>query len=315
LAYNLLSGTVLANESVVFKPSVNGNGNGHSNAIVGEFHGDGRYLENVARIVANGTTDYILTVGANADSLVGEPNLRFNGSRLLVNGNVTASTLQLTSLQSGLATTSSFLALDSNNNVVLTSSAGGPDFAIAQGPINSLQFHSSPGDISGSGNVTLVNDTLFVTGSLVVSGNIEAHSFNIIQTNLLEINSSGSTSFGNSSDDVHKFKGEYVEVSASLVLKRTTITSSQTISSDNYYIGVDTNTPSASITVTLPDAATLQSGQTFVFKDEGGKADQYNVLINGSGSQKIDNQNQVVLESPYASLSLYCDGVSRFYIT
>ena len=313
MAYNLLSGTVLANESVVFKPSANGNG--HSNAIVGEFHGDGRYLENVARIVANGTTDYILTVGANADSLVGEPNLRFNGSRLLVNGNVTASTLQLTSLQSGLATTSSFLALDSNNNVVLTSSAGGPDFAIAQGPINSLQFHSSPGDISGSGNVTLVNDTLFVTGSLVVSGNIEAHSFNIIQTNLLEINSSGSTSFGNSSDDVHKFKGEYVEVSASLVLKRTTITSNQTISSDNYYIGVDTGTPSASITVTLPDAATLQSGQTFVFKDEGGKADQYNVLINGSGSQKIDNENQVVLESPYASLSLYCDGVSRFYIT
>ena len=131
MAYNLLSGTVLANESVVFKPSENGNA--HSNAIVGEFHGDGRYLENVARIVANGTTDYLVSVGSNADSLVGEPNLRFNGSRLLVLGAVTASTMNLSSINAGQALTSSFLALDDNNNVVLTSSAGAPDYAIAQG--------------------------------------------------------------------------------------------------------------------------------------------------------------------------------------
>ena len=159
------------------------------------------------RVVANGTTDYMLTVGANADSLVGEPNLQFNGSRLFVNGNVSASSLHLTSLPAGQATTSSFLALDSNNNVVLTSSAGGPDYAIAQGPINSLQFHSSPGDISGSENVTLVGSTLFLTGNMVVSGNIEAHGFDIIQTTLFEINQSGSSALGNSNDDTHHFTG------------------------------------------------------------------------------------------------------------
>ena len=195
MAYNLLSGTVVANESVVFEPSTNGGD--FTNAIVGEFHGDGQYLQNVARVVANGTTDYMLTVGANADSLVGEPNVQFNGSRLFVNGNVTASSLHLTSLASGQAATSSFLALDSNNNVVLTSSAGGPDYAIAQGPINSLQFHSSPGDISGSENVTFVGNTLFLTGNMVVSGNIEAHGFDIIQTSLIEINQSGSSALGN----------------------------------------------------------------------------------------------------------------------
>jgi len=59
MAYNLLSGTVVANESVVFQPS--SNGGPHTNAIVGEFHGNGQYLENVARVVANGTTDYMLT--------------------------------------------------------------------------------------------------------------------------------------------------------------------------------------------------------------------------------------------------------------
>jgi len=331
MAYNLLSGTVVANESVVFEPS--SNGGEHTNAIVGEFHGNGQYLENVARIVANGTTDYVLTVGANNDSLVGEPNLRFNGSRLLVNGQVTASTMQLTSLSAGQATTSSFLALDSNNNVVLTSSAGGPDFAIAQGPINSLQFHSSPGDISGSANVTLVGSTLFLTGNMVVSGNIEAHGFDIIQTSLIEINQSGSSALGNSNDDTHHFTGSVSVFSSStdlfavdvenkrtkiktgLILNRTAITSNYSVLVSDYYVGIDTATPTAAITASLPPAESLQSGQTFVFKDEGGSAHQYSILIKPSGSQKIDNQNQLVLESPHASLTIYTDGASKFFIT
>lgn len=331
MAYNLLSGTIVANESVVFKPSTNG-GN-HNNAIVGEFHGNGQYLENVARIVANGTTDYVLTVGANNDSLVGEPNLRFNGSRLLVVGQVTASTMQLTSIASGQATTSSFLALDQNNNVVLTSSAGGPDYAIAQGPLNSLQFHSSPGDISGSANITLVDNTLFVTGNIVVSGNVEAHGFDIIQTTLFEINQSGSSALGDSNDDTHHFTGSVSVFSSStdlfsidvqnktskfktgLILNRTLVDSDYSVLVSDYYLGIDTATPSAIVTASLPAAQLLQSGQTFVFKDEGGRAHQHAIVIKPSGSQKIDNQNQVVLESPHASLTLYTDGVSKFFIT
>jgi len=331
MAYNLLSGTVVANESVVFEPSTNGSE--FTNVIVGEFKGDGQQLQNVARVVANGTTDYLVSIGANADSLVGEPNLRFNGSRLLVNGQVTASTMQLTSLAAGQATTSSFLALDSNNNVVLTSSAGGPDFATAQGPINSLQFHSSPGDISGSQNVTLVGSTLFLTGNMVVSGNIEAHGFDIIQTSLIEINQSGSSALGNSNDDTHHFTGSISVFSSStdlfavdvenkrtkiktgLILNRTAITSNYSVLVSDYYVGIDTATPTAVITASLPAAQSLQSGQTFVFKDEGGSAHQYNILIKPSGSQKIDNQNQLVLESPHASLTIYTDGASKFFIT
>ena len=96
MAYNLLSGTVLANESVVFSPDTQGGIS--KNRVEGEFHGDGQFLQNVARVVANGTSDYLVSIGANSDSLVGEPNLRFNGSRLLVQGPVTASTIRLTSL-------------------------------------------------------------------------------------------------------------------------------------------------------------------------------------------------------------------------
>tara|TARA_R110000824_G_scaffold257900_5_gene446817 strand:- start:1123 stop:2358 length:1236 start_codon:yes stop_codon:yes gene_type:complete len=411
VAYNLLSGTVVANEQVVFKPS--SNGGAHTNAIVGEFHGDGTYLTNVSRVVSNATPDYVLTVGANADSLVGEPNLQFNGSRLYINGNIEATALKLSSLSAGQATTSSFLALDDNNNVVLTSSAGGPDYAIAQGPINSLQFHASPGDISGSENITfsndtlningaldvtngvtlggivsisssapigvtgslipsgstvfslgtaanrwesiyvgtgsvhlgpnctisstsdgvLVNKTLHVSGNLVVSGNIEAHGFDIIQTNLFEINQSGSTAFGDSNDDTHHFTGSFSILSSStdvfavdaenkttiintgLTLNRVLVTSNYSVLKSDYYVGINTSSPSAMITASLPNANTLNSGQTFVFKDEGGASNTHNIVIVADSGQTIDNQNKVILESPYSSLTVYTDGASKFFIT
>jgi len=123
MAYNLLSGTVIANEEVVFSPNTQGEIS--KNRVEGEFHGDGQFLENVARVVANGTQDYLVSIGGNNNSLVGEQNLQFNGSRLYVNGNVTASAIHLPSLAQGTATTSSYLALDADNNIVLTSSSGG----------------------------------------------------------------------------------------------------------------------------------------------------------------------------------------------
>ena len=77
------------------------------NIISGQLHGDGTNITNVARVVSNGTTDYMVTVGSSAQSLVGEPNLQFDGSRLFVNGNLTASNVSLTGLVQGTATTAS----------------------------------------------------------------------------------------------------------------------------------------------------------------------------------------------------------------
>jgi hypothetical protein len=91
---------------------------------MGEFHGDGTYIENVARIVVDNPDDSVITRGTTAQSLVAENNLKFNGSRLYINGNLTASAVQLTGLSSVGALADSFLALDSSNNIVLTSSGG-----------------------------------------------------------------------------------------------------------------------------------------------------------------------------------------------
>ena len=301
MAYNLLSGTVVANEAVLISPIE------ELNKVEGQFHGDGTNITNVARVVANGTTDYLVSIGANADSLVGEPNLRFNGSRLLVVGSITGSTMNLTSIGGGSAN--------------------------AQGPVNSLQFNTGSGGISGSANLTFTGDQLFVTGNLIVSGNIEANTFEIISTTVTEINQSGSTAFGDTNDDTHHFTGslsifssstdlfsvsslnKITKIKTGIVFNRTIITSDYSVLKTDYYIGVDTNTPSAVITASLPNASTLNEGQTFVFKDEGGAANTYNIVISASVGQTIDSQNQVILESPHASLTLYTDGSSKFFIT
>ena len=166
-----------------------------------------------------------------------------------------------------------------------------------------------------------------------MSGNIEAHSFDIIQTNLVEINQSGSTAFGDTNDDTHHFTGslsvfssstdlfavdvenKVTKINTGLSLNRVSVTSNYSVLKSDYYIGVNTASPSAIITASLPNASTLNSGQTFVFKDEGGSSNAYNVVILTDSGQTIDNQNKVVLESPYASLTIYTDGVSRFFIT
>ena len=85
-----------------------------------------------------------------------------------------------------------------------------------------------------------------------------------------------------------------------------------TITKSNYIIGVDST--GGSVTVTLPDAGTLSSGQVFVVKDEGGDAFNNNILISASGSQKINNTNTAVLQVPYVSIQLYCDGTNKFFI-
>ena len=222
-------------------------------------------------------------------------------------------------------------ATTSGNDVTVTIDGGGS--ATAQGPTGSLQFHSASGAISGSSNLTFLdNQTLFLTGTLVVSGTIEANTFEIISTTVTEIDQSGSTSFGDSNDDTHHFTGSLSVFSSStdlfavdvenkstkiktgLTLNRTAVTSNYSVLSTDYYVGIDTATPSAQITASLPDASTLNDGQVFVFKDEGGAAGTHHIVISASSGQTIDNRNQVVLESPYSSLSLYCNGTDKFFI-
>ena len=102
------------------------------------------------------------------------------------------------------------------------------------------------------------------------------------------------------------------ELSGGLIYKRVLKTANYTVTVSDYFIGA--NSTSNIIKFTLPDAAATSDGQTWIFKDEGGAANTNNITISGSGSQTIDGANQVVLESPYASIQLYSNGIDRFYI-
>ncbi len=66
--------------------------------------------------------------------------------------------------------------------------------------------------MSGSANLTYdyVGNKLRLTGSLIVSGTLVANEFkvNVVNESVVNISSTGSTDFGNSSDDIHKFTGK-----------------------------------------------------------------------------------------------------------
>ncbi len=102
-------------------------------------------------------------------------------------------------------------------------------------------------------------------------------------------------------------------MSGAVTHKRTMVNANYTVSTADYYIGVDST--SNTVKLTLPVASSMLDGQTVVVKDEAGNAINNSITISGSAADTIDGQNQVVLESPYTSIQLYCDGVTKYFIT
>ena len=103
------------------------------------------------------------------------------------------------------------------------------------------------------------------------------------------------------------------ELSGGLVHKRQPKTADYTVTTSDYFIAADSS--GGAITFSLPNAASATEGQTWVFKDEGGAAHTNNIIISPSqGGQTIDGAASIRLESPYASVQIYTDGVSKYYV-
>lgn len=214
---------------------------------------------------------------------------------------------------------------------LITAGAGSGD-ATGQGPINAIQIHTGSGGISGSANFTFdpANSIVELSGNLHISGNITAHTFDIIHTDITEVDASGSTNFGDSNDDNHIRTGSFAIMSSSaeqfkidvinnvtsvntgMVFNRVFTTTNYTVKKSNYLVGVDST--SNPVTITLPDASTLSSGQVFIVKDEGGSVLTNTITISASNSQQIDGINSTVLDVPYSAIQLYCNGVGKFFI-
>jgi len=97
--------------------------------------------------------------------------------------------------------------------------------------------------------------------------------------------------------------------SGGISYSRRAISTNATASVGDTLIGV---TSTGSIELRLAPAQDLEAGQYMTIKKEVNSNNQ--VTISTSGSQTIDGVSSVILESPFAALNLYSDGVGSYYI-
>ena len=92
---------------------------------------------------------------------------------------------------------------------------------------------------------------------------------------------------------------------------RREITNTATASSEDVLIGISASSP---IDLRLASAADYDNGQYFTIKDEAGNANVYNITVKASGSETIDGESSIVLESPFVSINVYSNGTDKFFI-
>tara|TARA_R110002020_G_scaffold163918_1_gene350176 strand:+ start:443 stop:1093 length:651 start_codon:yes stop_codon:yes gene_type:complete len=194
------------------------------------------------------------------------------------------------------------------------------------GPTGSLQFLSGANVVTGSENLIFntSSNTLFITGTLLISGTISASSFVVNQTDTI----SGSTIFGNSDDDTHQFFGSLgvAQVTGPNVFKvvtnlsqsktlgmrfnyRTIASSGITSSTGDYIIGFG---GSGNIEFRLHSASVHKSGAILVLKDENSSRGTSSITISASTGDTIDNNGAYVLTGSNPAISLYSNGADWF---
>ena len=189
--------------------------------------------------------------------------------------------------------------------------------AIGQGLESSVQFLKAvDGELTGSGNFTYLDsiDTLMLTGSLIISGTLQAHQFDVIQTNTIEIYLDGSTNFGNTSTDEHVLTGSLIMTSGAIRRHyEKTTASSYSISAHDSIVGI---TSSAYVSVLLPSASVAGVGRTIIIKDEEQTTRSISagthIAVSASGTEKIDHASTYSIEGDSVALSLYSNGSNWF---
>jgi len=105
--------------------------------------------------------------------------------------------------------------------------------------------------------------------------------------------------------------GNLVVTSSGISYDRRFVNSTITASSNDVLLGVSA---SGELEIRLSSANTYKNGQYFIVKDEAGNADVFNITVRTSGSQTIDGGSSIVLESPFAAVSIYSNGSNKFFV-
>jgi hypothetical protein len=142
---------------------------------------------------------------------------------------------------------------------------------------------------SGGGSDLVVKDE----GSTISSA---ATSINFVGTSVSATNSGNNIS---------------VSIGGAIDYSRTEVVTHATSSVTDRVLGVNAT---ASLDIRLPAASGFSAGQYFIIKDEAGNANSNNITVRTAGSDTIDGQTSIILESPYAAVNLYSNGTNKFFV-
>lgn len=203
----------------------------------------------------------------------------------------------------------------------------------ASGHVSASFFYGDGSNLTnvGSGMGFPYTGDAVITGTLYVTNAITASNYLI--ENTFEINSSGSSTFGNTDDDTHQFTGsvsfgasgstadvEYSSTTSQLkitglkVAYRSVSSTAFSASVQDYIIGV-TNT--SAITMELPSAADAGIGGIIVLKDEdtGPRATPSNaVTVSASSGDTVENLTYISFGGTMASKTFYSNGVDKWFV-
>jgi hypothetical protein len=188
-----------------------------------------------------------------------------------------------------------------------------------EGPAKAVQYlKTENGELTGSSNFTFdqSTDKLFLTGTMVISGTLQAHTFDVIHTNKVEISSSGGTNFGDDSGDQHVFTGSVSIVSGGLRQHYYNLgAATYTVQPYDSIIGVSHVNYTA---IQLPSAADAGFGKILIIKDETSatrvESKKIAVSASTSPSEAIDRDATYSLTGDNPALTLYSNGVDNWFI-
>lgn len=210
------------------------------------------------------------------------------------------------------------------------SGSGGGGTGGASGPSGSIQFMTASGTGVSSGSVSLTYDAassiMVLTGTLDVVGTISASHYHI--ENVVEMDVSGNTFFGNTNDDVHARTGSLTVTNVGsdinfnvtstgrtdvrqLTVEYTPVTSSTyTASHPVYILGVQAT---GQINIQLPSpVGTTLSGNIIMVKDELATPRLGDNITLNTPSGTIDGGSSYVLTGSNPAISLYSNGSNWF---
>jgi len=233
---------------------------------------------------------------------------------------------------------SSSVGLYTNGNIISSgtiqstygflSSSGGIQtngMIVAQGSISSSNSLLTNGNVIASGSV---NASAMSASGLIQANSLKGDGLNVVGVQASNVDGAGDDwTIQFKSGDTGRltgssgltFSGSALTSSIgkfnTIILGRTSTSSSISLNSSQHIVAIDTFNALGSVTLSLPNASTLPSGKHYVIKDEGGNANNRNIILSCSVfGQKIDGSNTLTITSPYAAVNIYCDGTSKYFI-